>query len=144
MTTIAQALTSLGVTEWVLRGEPTNEEEFNQMFRKVTGADANGSAIESADPKDWGTTWEKVSAEKKKLTDAEPMRLLRLERNRLLAESDWMANSDVTMTVEWKNYRQALRDITKDAKPKLNSDGTLDMTSVKFPTKPKQASLVHE
>ena len=32
MTTIAQALTSLGVTEWVLRGEPTNEEEFNKMF----------------------------------------------------------------------------------------------------------------
>ena len=39
MTTIAQALTSLGISEWVLRGEPTNEEEFNQMFRKVTGAD---------------------------------------------------------------------------------------------------------
>ena len=54
MTTIAQALTSLGVTEWVLRGEPTNEEEFNAMFRKVTGADSNGSAIESSDPKDWG------------------------------------------------------------------------------------------
>ena len=51
MTTIANALTSLGVTEWVLRGEPTNEEEFNQMFRKVTGADENGSAIESADPR---------------------------------------------------------------------------------------------
>ena len=45
MTDIATALTSLGITEWVLRGEPTNEEEFNQMFRKVTGADANGSAI---------------------------------------------------------------------------------------------------
>ena len=39
MTTISQALTSLGVKEWVLRGEPTTEEEFNQMFRKVTGAD---------------------------------------------------------------------------------------------------------
>ena len=57
MTTIAQALTSLGVTEWVLRGEPTNEEEFNQMFRKVTGADSNGSAIESSTPSDFGTTW---------------------------------------------------------------------------------------
>ena len=45
MTTIANALTSLGVTEWVLRGEPTNEEEFNQMFRKVTGADANGATL---------------------------------------------------------------------------------------------------
>ena len=138
MTTIAQALTSLGVTEWVLRGEPTNEEEFNQMFRKVTGADANGSAIESADPKDWGTTWEKVTAEKKKLTDAEPMRLLRLERNRLLAESDWMANSDVTMPDEWKTYRQQLRDFPASPKinPQLQDDGTLNMTSVSWPTKP--------
>ena len=38
MTTIANALSELGVTEWVLRGEPTTEAEFNQMFRKVTGA----------------------------------------------------------------------------------------------------------
>ena len=138
MTTIANALTSLGVTEWVLRGTPSNEEEFNQMFRKVTGADKNGSAIESADPKDWGTTWEKVSAEKKKLVDAEPMRLLRLERNRLLAESDWMANSDVTMPDEWKTYRQQLRDFPASPKinPQLKDDGSLNMTSVSWPTKP--------
>ena len=136
MTTIGDALTSLGITEWVLRGEPKNEEEFNQMFRKVTGADKNGTAIESADPKEWGTTWTKVSAEKKKLVDAEPMRLLREKRTQMLAESDWMANSDVTMSSEWKTYRQALRDITKDAKPKLDSNGALDESSVKFPTKP--------
>ena len=138
MTTIAQALTSLGVTEWVLRGEPTNEAEFNQMFRKVTGADENGSAIESADPKDWGTTWEKVSAKKTELVNAEPMRLLRLERNRLLAESDWMANSDVTMPDEWKTYRQQLRDFPASPKinPRLKDDGTLNMTSVSWPTKP--------
>jgi len=138
MTTIAQALTSLGVNEWVLRGEPTNEAEFNQMFRKITGATSDGSGIESADPKDWGTTWEKVSAEKKKLTDAEPMRLLRLERNRLLAESDWMANSDVTMPDEWKTYRQQLRDFPASPKinPQLKDDGTLNMSSVSWPTKP--------
>ena len=138
MTDIATALTSLGINEWVLRGEPTNEEEFNQMFRNFTGADANGSAIESVDPKDWGTTWEKVTAEKKKLTDAEPMRLLRLERNRLLAESDWMANSDVTMPDEGKTYRQQLRDFPASPKinPQLKDDGTLNMTSVSWPTKP--------
>ena len=43
------------------------------------------SAIESADPKDWGTTWEKVSAKKTELVNAEPMRLLSEKRNRLLA-----------------------------------------------------------
>ena len=67
------------------------------MFRKVTGADSNGSAIESADTSDWGVTWSQVSAKKTELVNAEPMRLLRVERNRLLAETDWMANSDVTI-----------------------------------------------
>ena len=38
---------------------------------------------------------------------------LRIKRNNKLSESDWMANSDVTMSDEWKTYRQALRDITK-------------------------------
>ena len=37
----------------------------------------------------------------------------REERNKRLAETDWMACSDVTMSEDWKTYRQALRDITK-------------------------------
>ena len=136
MTTIAQALSSLGVTEWVLRGEPTTEEEFNEMFRKVTGADSNGTAIESADPKDWGVTYAQVAGEKTLLQSREPMRLLRVERDRLLAETDWMGNSDVTMSSAWKTYRQALRDLPANSDPKLDSDGRLDMSSVTFPTKP--------
>jgi hypothetical protein len=106
------------------------------MFRKVTGADANGSAIESADPKDFGTTWKAVNDKKTELVNAEPMRLLRVERNRLLAETDWMANSDVTLADNWKTYRQQLRDLPASASPKLSSNGSLDMSSVTFPTKP--------
>ena len=136
MTTIAQALSELGIKEWVLRGEPTTEAEFNQMFRKVTGANENGSAIESADTSDWGVAWSQVSAKKTELINAEPMRLLRVERNRLLAETDWMANSDVTLADNWKTYRQQLRDLPASASPKLSSDGSLDMSSVTFPTKP--------
>ena len=136
MTTIASALMSLGIKEWVLRGEPTNEEEFKQMFRKVIGADKNNSSIESADPKDWGTTWKAVSDKKTELVNAEPMRLLRVERNRLLTETDWMANSDVTLADNWKTYRQSLRDLPASASPKLLSDGSLDMSSVTWPTKP--------
>ena len=42
---------------------------------------------------------------------------LRGERNGLLSQSDWMANSDSpAMTDEWKTYRQELRDITKKYK----------------------------
>ena len=136
MTTIANALSALGIKEWVLRGEPTNETEFNAMFRKVTGTDSNGLAIESDKPSDFGTTWKAVSDKKTELVNAEPMRLLRVERNRLLAETDWMANSDVTLADNWKTYRQQLRDLPASANPKLSADGSLDMSSVTFPTKP--------
>lgn len=39
---------------------------------------------------------------------------VRLERNRLLAESDWTQNRDVNLLndPDWISYRQALRDIT--------------------------------
>ena len=36
---------------------------------------------------------------------------IRAERDALLAASDWMANSDVTMSDAWTAYRQALRDL---------------------------------
>tara|TARA_R110000824_G_scaffold242833_1_gene431496 strand:+ start:554 stop:835 length:282 start_codon:yes stop_codon:yes gene_type:complete len=37
--------------------------------------------------------------------------LVRKERDALLAACDWMANSDVTMSDDWRTYRQALRDV---------------------------------
>ena len=40
---------------------------------------------------------------------------VRNKRDRLLAETDWMALSDVTMSAETTTYRQALRDITEQA-----------------------------
>ena len=127
MTDIASALNELGINEWVLRGEPTSEAEFNEMFRKVTGSDDNGSAIESDDTSTWGVTWAQVSAKKTELVNAEPMRLLREERNRRLAETDWWASSDLTMTSAQTTYRQALRDIT---------DSATSLDDVTWPTKP--------
>ena len=55
-------------------------------------------------------------AEEKAWADGAPARRmenLRTQRNNLLAETDWMGNSDLTMSADWKTYRQALRDITK-------------------------------
>ena len=40
---------------------------------------------------------------------------VRNKRNKLIADTDWMALSDNTMTPEWATYRQALRDITAQA-----------------------------
>ena len=135
MTDIAQALTELGIQEWVLRGEPTNKAEFATMYSKVTGADAGGSAIESQKESDWGTTWEAVVAKRDELSAEQPMKLLRIQRDMKLAETDWMGNSDVTMSTAWKTYRQALRDLPASADPKLK-DGMLDESSVTWPTKP--------
>ena len=134
MTDVANALNALGITEWVLRGEPTNEAEFNSMFTKVTGTDSNGSAIESSDPNDFGTTWSAVSAKKTELINAEPMRLLREERDSRLAATDWWASSDLTMSSDRTTYRQALRDLPANQSPTIDGEGALQ--NVTWPTKP--------
>ena len=133
MASVAEALQELGITEWVLRGEPTTEAEFNEMFRKVTGADSSGSAIESDDVADFGTTWTAVSAKMTEIDNAAPMKELRRQRNAKLAESDWMGNSDVTMSSAWTTYRQALRDLPDGATPTW--DGTT-LGNVTWPTEP--------
>ena len=134
MTDVANALNALGITEWVLRGEPTNEAEFNSMFTKVTGTDSNGTAIESSNPSDFGTTWSAVSAKKTELINAEPMRLLREERDLRLAATDWWASSDLTMSSDRTTYRQALRDLPANQTPTIDGEGALQ--NVTWPTKP--------
>ena len=72
-------------------------------------------------------------AEEKAWTDAAPARRmvdLRQKRNALLAETDYMALGDVTLSDAWKTYRQALRDITNTTP----SDDAL--SNITFPTKP--------
>ena len=43
--------------------------------------------------------------------DATTAEAVRNQRNNLLAETDWMGLSDVTMSSNWATYRQALRDV---------------------------------
>ena len=80
-------------------------------------------------------TFNDVLAKKTELQNAEPMVLLRQERNRLLLETDWMSLSDSpTMSTEWQTYRQALRDLPANSTPSLDENGNL--TGVTWPTKP--------
>ena len=81
-------------------------------------------------------TESEINAEVTRLTNAEGMRLLRQERDRLLTACDWRASSDLTLSTAWKTYRQSLRDLPASASPKLDSNGNLDMSSVTFPTEP--------
>ena len=77
-----------------------------------------------------------IAEEVSKLLAEVPMQRLREERNRKLAETDWMSFSDSpTMTDEWKTYRQALRDLPSVAEPQLDENGQL--TNVTWPTKPE-------
>ena len=136
MATVAEALQELSITEWVMRGEPTSEAEFKEMFRKVTGADENGSAIESDDTSKWGVTWKQVSDKMTAIDAAAPLKQLRVERNAKLAETDYLALSDVTLADNMKTYRQQLRDLpaASGGKDATLKDGVLE--NVTWPQKP--------
>ena len=134
---IGEVLTSLGVENFVLDGEPTNEIEFNSSFKKIVGAKGD-QAVMSSDPSTFGVTWDQVKTKYDELVSAEPLKILREERNKRLAETDWTQGRDVTLSndADWKTYRQALRDLPSKTTPKLDSYGELDMSSVTWPTKP--------
>jgi hypothetical protein len=79
-------------------------------------------------------TEEQIQAKIAELTAAEPLRLLREQRNQLLQQSDWMAVSDRVMTQSQIDYRQALRDLPATADPQLDENGQL--TGITWPTPP--------
>ena len=43
--------------------------------------------------------------------------IIRLQRDNLLKNTDWRASSDLTLSDDWKNYRQALRDVPTQSDP---------------------------
>ena len=71
---------------------------------------AEVEAAQAAAPSEIDYKWEQV----------------RTKRNSLLAECDWRAFSDVTLSNEWKTYRQALRDVPSQSDP----------DNITWPTKP--------
>jgi len=77
-----------------------------------------------------------VEAEIDKLKAAEPMRLLRVHRDKFLTETDWWAVSDRTMTSEQLAYRQALRDLPSTATPVLDPSTRLGISGFDWPIKP--------
>lgn len=123
---IIQAIKALNVDGFQLSGTPTTEAEFLSMYSQCTGVDGDVS-VYSNDTSDFTVTWSQVSAKASELQSAEPARLLRQERDRRLAETDWWAGSDHTMTQAQTDYRQALRDIT---------DNATSLDDVTWPTKP--------
>lgn len=97
---------------------------MSYTHKMVDGVRVNLTDAEIKELQSQDIEWEKGKSDRELIQ-------LRKQRNNLLAETDWMANSDVTMSTAWKNYRQALRDITKTYKS-INDDGFT------FPEKPTE------
>ncbi len=81
-------------------------------------------------------TEDEINAKVTELQNAEPYRLLRIERDRRLQATDWRASSDLTLSGDWKAHRQDLRDLPAQQTPKLLSNGQLDPTSISWPPEP--------
>ena len=100
----------------------------------------DGKIVEWHSPEIPQPTEEEINAKLTELEAAQPIRLLREERNKLIAETDWTQLKDISLDSirekNWKEYRQALRDLPNGSTPKLDSYGNLDMSSVTWPDKP--------
>lgn len=89
-------------------------------YRYVNGERIAFTAAEEAARDAEEAAWAAGQAER-------DMAFLREERNQMLAETDWWASSDLTMTDAQTAYRQALRDIT---------DTYSNLNDVVWPEKP--------
>jgi hypothetical protein len=115
--TIPDALQALKPgAEWILRGEDYTGLEWLSSEQQPTKTEVIDKIAE--------------------LDALEPMRLLRIERNKKIALTDWRVLPDQPSSDDWVNYRQALRDLPASASPKLNSDYELDFSSFTWPTEP--------
>ena len=122
--TITEALTLLKPqARWVCRGDTY-------------------AGLEWLDETQTKPTEEEINAKLAELEAAEPFRVLREERNRRLAQCDWIVTNNAeygqNISKEWRAYRQALRDLPSITyRPELNGNGTLKMDSVAWPTPPE-------
>ena len=101
--------------------------QYQHVIRNGVVQDANNNWVQAwqivdmfSDDAELGTKAEQEAAYQTQLDNSAAERV-RAERDRLIAETDWHALSDVTMSAEMTTYRQALRDITTHANwPHLN------------------------
>ena len=95
----------LGYDEIASTQPPAPSGTYKAVYRDGETQDANG---------DWAEAWAErdMTAEEVQQRDDNKAEQVRAERNEKLANSDWTALSDVTMSVEMITYRQSLRDIT--------------------------------
>ena len=93
----------LEITEWLTTTKPD---------QKLTNVDVY---LDSG--KAYSVKVETCTDDEKAANIASQWVTIREERNEKLGATDWRASSDLTISDAWKNYRQALRDITTQSNP---------------------------
>ena len=98
----------LGYDEIASTPPPAPSGTYKAVYRDGETQDANGN---------WAEAWAErdMTVEEVQQHDDNKAEQVRAERNEKLANSDWTALSDVTMTAEMTTYRQALRDVPAQA-----------------------------
>jgi hypothetical protein len=77
-------------------------------FNNVNGVNVQFTSAEETARDAEEATWA-AGADTRAATSA------RKERDKLLSETDWLGNSDITMSSAWTTYRQSLRDVPTQA-----------------------------
>jgi hypothetical protein len=115
---VSKALAALAPgASWAMNADDYNQLEwFSEDITKPTRAQVDAKIAE--------------------LQTAEPMRLLRKERDRLIAATDWWVLPDRTPTDEQLAYRQALRDLPNNSSPVLDFTNHIGISGVSWPTYP--------
>jgi len=129
----------LGVDPVLAAPKPEPSAAYKQVNRNGAVQDANGNWVEAyvetdmfADTTEDGVTTTKAEHEAayQARLDADAAEFVRNTRNSKIAEYDWTALTDVTMSDEVATYRQALRDIT-------DHTNFPNLTEKDWPTKPE-------
>ena len=125
---------ALGIDVIFETPQPTSSEAYKHYVRDGIEQDANDNWVQKWTETDmFADTEDKTKAEQETEyqagLDADAAKAVRSQRDGLLAETDFYALSDVTMSDEMTTYRQALRDISlHESFPNLEKDD--------WPTKP--------
>lgn len=106
----ADVCDAIGVDPILPSPQPTTSQ-FQSAAKDGVEQDANGNWVEKWTVTDWDASEIAAATEKQ-------WEIIRTERNKLLAESDWTQLQDAPVDDRpWATYRQALRDITAQPDP---------------------------
>ena len=119
--------------EIVKTDSPLSYQEKNSEGNDITVSfNQSGHIVSDLEGTHYHLKWDgsKIVKDDEALTayqTAEKWKSVRDDRNRRLAETDYLALKDNTLSANWKTYRQALRDVPSQSDP----------DNITWPTKPE-------